>query len=227
MPTAALYDIHGNLPALEAAITAARGAGADRFVIGGDVVPGPMPGECLDLLLSLDAETSFIRGNGETAVLAERDGRDSGLGPYRPMLQWVARQLTDAQLDAIRAWPATMRLGDVLFCHATPRDENEFVNAAAAESTIAPIFETPGAPIVVCGHTHVPYDRRAGRVRVVNAGSVGMPFRGIGAYWLLIDEEVRLQQTAYNLDEGARRIRASAYPGATDFADTYVLRAQV
>jgi predicted phosphodiesterase len=222
--TAALYDIHGNLPALEAAAVELRAAGAERVVIGGDVLPGPMPRECLDLLLSLDLETSFIRGNGERAVLAEHEGRDSGLGPYRPMLQWVAAQLTDAQLRAIALWPPTIRLDDVLFCHATPRDENEFVNAAAPESTIAPIFAAAGAPVVVCGHTHVPYDRRAGGVRIVNAGSVGMPFQGSGAHWLLIDGDCRPQQTRYDLDAAARRIRATAYPGAGDFADTYVLR---
>jgi predicted phosphodiesterase len=226
MRTAAFYDIHGNLPALEAVVADARAAGAARVVVGGDVLPGPMPAECLDLLLSLDLETIFIRGNGESAVLAEREGRDSGLGPYRPMLQWVGAQLTGVHMRAIGAWPKTARTEDVLFCHATPRDENEFVNATTPESTVAPVFETAGAPVVVCGHTHVPYDRRAGRVRIVNAGSVGMPFQGTGSHWLLIDDEVRLRHTSYDLDAAARRIRATQYPGAGDFADTYVRRVQ-
>jgi predicted phosphodiesterase len=95
------------------------------------------------------------------------------------------------------------------------------VRAAAA---VAPIFEAADAPVVVCGHTHVPYDRQAGRVRIVNAGSVGMPFSGRGAYWLLIDGELRARQTPYDFHAAARRIAATTYPGAADFAASYVLR---
>jgi predicted phosphodiesterase len=225
MRIAALYDIHGNLPALEAALRGARAAGAERILIGGDVLPGPMPHECLDLVLGLEEPTTFLIGNGEVAVLAEREGRDSGLGPYRPMLQWVAAQLGDVHLRAIASWPRTVRIGDVVFCHATPRDENEFVNAATPEATVAPIFEAAGAPVVVCGHTHVQYERDAGRVRIVNAGSVGMPFQGAGAQWLLLDDGLTRQQTPYDAAAAARRIRATAYPGAGEFADAYVLRA--
>jgi diadenosine tetraphosphatase ApaH/serine/threonine PP2A family protein phosphatase len=224
MRTAALYDIHGNLPALEAALNDARIHEADRIVVGGDVLPGPMPAQCLDLLLAVELPVTFIVGNGEVAVIAERDGRDSGLGPYRPMLQWVAAQLTDVHVRAIASWPKTARLDDVLFCHATPRDENEFVNAATADATIVSIFEAAGAPVVVCGHTHVQYDRRAGRVRIVNAGSVGMPFDGGGTCWLLIDGEPRLMRTAYDVQTAARTIAATAYPGAADFAENYVIR---
>jgi diadenosine tetraphosphatase ApaH/serine/threonine PP2A family protein phosphatase len=207
MRLAALYDVHGNLPALEAVLRDVRALSVDAVVVGGDVLPGPMPAACLDCLLSLDVPTAFILGNGELAVLTERDGRDSGLGPYRPMLQWVAAQLDGRHLDVIASWPKTMRFEDVVFCHATPRDVNEFVNAATPEATMASIFEAAGAPTVVCGHTHVPYDRRAGAVRIVNAGSVGMSFAGAGAYWLLMDGEPRLQRTVYDLAEGARHCR--------------------
>ena len=79
MPVAALYDIHGNLPALEAVLEDATRAGADRVVVGGDVVPGPMPRETLVRLLDLDIPFQFIVGNGELAVLAEMNGRDSGV----------------------------------------------------------------------------------------------------------------------------------------------------
>jgi diadenosine tetraphosphatase ApaH/serine/threonine PP2A family protein phosphatase len=138
------------------------------------------------------------------------------------MLQWVAAQLTPEHVAAIQAWPATTRVGDVVFCHATPRDANEFVNAATPDEAFAAIFETAGVPTVVCGHTHGQYDRRAGRVRVVNAGSVGMPFRGAGAYWLLIDGEPQLRQTGYDAAPAAARISATSYPEADAFADTYV-----
>jgi len=201
-----------------------READVDCIVIGGDVLPGPMPAECLDALFAIDRPVTFILGNGEVAVLAERAGRDSGLGPYRPMLRWVGAQLSDAHLQAIDAWPKTARVGEVVFCHATPRDENEFVSAATPDAALAAAFEEAGAGTVVCGHTHVQYDRRAGSVRVVNAGSVGMPFSGTGAYWLLIHGEPRLRRTEYDLSAAAARIAATPYPGAAEFADTYVLR---
>jgi predicted phosphodiesterase len=228
MPVAALYDIHGNLPALEAVLADVRAAGVDRIVIGGDVVPGPMPGESLELLLSLDIPTTFITGNGEVAIAAEREGRDSGVpSAYREMMQWVARSLTPHQARAIASWGKTARLavgslGDVLFCHATPRNENEIFTARTAEARLVPVFEPAGAAVVICGHTHMQFDRRIGRVRVVNAGSVGMPFGEPGACWLLMEDDVALRRTAYDPEEAAARISATAYPGADAFVERYI-----
>jgi predicted phosphodiesterase len=226
---AAIYDIHGNLPALEAVLREVRDAGADHIVIGGDVLPGPMPAECLDLLSGLDVPTSYIRGNGEAGVLAERAGRDSGVPPqYRAAMQWVAAQLSSRHAEAIAAWPKTVRLeideaGAVLFCHATPRDEYEIFTAQTAEAALLPVFEPAGVPLVVCGHTHMQFDRRVGRVRVVNAGSAGMPFGEPGAYWLMLGTDVALRRTAYDLAAAAARTRATDYPGADAFAAHSIL----
>jgi len=94
MRVAALYDIHGNLPALEAVLEDLACAGADRIVVGGDVVPGPMPRETLGRLLDLDVPIQFILGNGEVAVLAEMEGKDSGVpSQYRGAIRWNAAQL--------------------------------------------------------------------------------------------------------------------------------------
>lgn len=226
MALAALYDIHGNLPALEAVLRDVRDQGVTRVVIGGDVLPGPMPVECLDVLTSLDVPTTFIRGNGEVAVLAERDGRDSGVPPrYRPGVRWVAAQLTEAHARAIAMWPGTARLAETLFCHATPRNENDIFVRTTPDDALQPIFAAAGAATVVCGHTHMPFDRRIGTVRVVNAGSVGMPFGEAGACWLLLHEDgVRLRRTEYDLEAAAERIRATRYPGADEFAAQYVLQ---
>jgi predicted phosphodiesterase len=221
---AALYDIHGNLPALERVLAEVRAAGVDRIVVGGDVLPGPMPREALDLLASLDVPAEFITGNGEAAVVAERAGRDPGVpAPYRALIEWVAAQISDQHLQRIAAWPKTLRVGDVLFCHATPRNEHEIFVRTTPEERLIPIFEAAGAATVVCGHTHMPFDRRIGRVRVVNAGSVGMPFGEPGAHWLLIDDEIRFRRSVYDVAAAADRIRATAYPGAAVFADQNVL----
>jgi predicted phosphodiesterase len=126
-------------------------------------------------------------------------------------------------------WPLTVRvaidgIGDVLFCHATPRNDTEIFTRMTAEDRLLPIFGTLEVPLAVCGHTHMQFDRRVGSVRVVNAGSVGMPFGEPGAYWLLIGPDVQLRRTSYDLGAAAQRIRATAYPNAEEFAASNVLQ---
>ena len=91
------------------------------------------------------------------------------------------------------------------------------------EKPLLPIFDAAEAAVVVCGHTHMPFDRRIGNTRVVNAGSVGMPFGEPGASWLLLGPSVELRRTNYDLEAAAERIRAARYPGAADFAARHVL----
>ena len=111
----------------------------------------------------------------------------------------------------------------MLFCHATPRNDTEMFTRVTAEERLVPIFAPTRAAIVVCGHTHMQFDRRVGQTRVLNAGSVGMPFQEPGAYWLLLDTDVELRHTRYDLDEAAERIRATGYPQADEFAERNVL----
>jgi diadenosine tetraphosphatase ApaH/serine/threonine PP2A family protein phosphatase len=109
-------------------------------------------------------------------------------------------------------------IGDVLFCHATPRNDTEIFTRCTPEERLAPIFSGLGVEIVVCGHTHMQFDRAIGSVRVVNAGSVGMPFGRPGAYWLLLGPDVQLRRTDFDLTAAAARVRATRYPQAEDFA---------
>jgi predicted phosphodiesterase len=227
---AGLYDIHGNLPAFEAVLADVRGAAVDLIVVGGDVVPGPMIRETLACLFDLEIPTRFIRGNGEAAVLAEMAGHDSGVPErFRQTVRWSARQLHRAYDQAMAGWPRTVRLkigglGEVLFCHATPRDENEIFTRLTPEALLSPIFDGLQVPLVVCGHTHMQFDRSIGATRVVNAGSVGMPFGEPGAYWVLLHDEVQLRRTSYDLSIAAERIRETDYPQAEEFAAGNVLQ---
>ncbi len=230
MRVAALYDIHGNLPALEAVLTDVRAAGVDRIVIGGDVVPGPMPRECLELLRALDRPTTFIMGNGDRETLAYRRGDERGAIPemFREAMRWNAAQLTADDERAIEGWPLTARLlidgiGEVVFCHATPRNDTEIFLKTTAVEKLLPIFDPVDASLVVCGHTHMQFDRMVGETRLVNAGSVGMPFQPAAAYWLLIDRELVLRRTDYDLDSAAARVRATEYPQAELFAAQSIL----
>ena len=233
MRIAALYDIHGNLPALEAVLQDVRRAGVDRIVVGGDVVPGPMPHETLACLLGLDVPVQFIHGNGDREVLAQMTGAETdwyrtAQEPWRAPVRWTAQQLAPDHETVLASWPPVLRvempgIGAVLFCHATPRNDTEIFTRRTPEDRLAPAFEGIDAPLVVCGHTHMPFDRTVGDIRVVNAGSVGMPFGAPGADWLLLGPGVELRHTDYDLAEAAARIRDTAYPQADDFAENYVL----
>ncbi|HTI39663.1 MAG TPA: metallophosphoesterase family protein [Vicinamibacterales bacterium] len=227
---AVLNDIHGNLPALEAVLADVRAIGVDRIVVGGDVFPGPMPHLVLDSLWTAGPPVDFIYGNGDVALLECLAGGAPRHFPasYRPSLEWNARVLSDTARIAVAAWPMTMRvtmpsLGSVLFCHATPRNENEIFTAQTSDARLLPIIDAARADLVVCGHTHMQFDRSVGGTRVVNAGSVGMPFGHPGADWLLLGDRVELRCTAYDVHAAAAAIMRSGYPGAEDFVAKYVV----
>jgi predicted phosphodiesterase len=241
MRVAALYDIHGNLPALDAVLAEVREARVDAIVVGGDVLPGPLPRETLDRLLSLDVPTRFLYGNGDRAVLAQLTAADpeavaywgtSGNAPlpepFKEIIRWTARQTAEYQ-QHLASWPFTVSseipwLGRVLFCHATPRNEVEIFTSATAEARLLPLFAHLDAAVVVCGHTHMPFDRMVGRTRVVNAGSVGMPFGRTGADWLLLGPDVEPRHTDYDLQAAAACIRATSYPHAEELVAGYILQ---
>jgi putative phosphoesterase len=233
MRVAAIYDVHGNLPALEAVLDDVRSAAVDHVVVGGDVFPGPMPREALARLRDLDIPVQFIRGNGDRVVLAQMGGTEPSEvpEPFREVVRWVAQQLDPEDERLVASWPATLRveipeLGEVLFCHATPRSDTEIFTRLTPEDRLLPLFQGLGVSLVVCGHTHMQFDRTIGRVRVVNAGSVGMPFGEPGAYWLLLGPDVQLRRTYYDLTKAAERIRDTSYPQAHDFAAHNVLQPQ-
>jgi predicted phosphodiesterase len=230
MRVAALYDIHGNLPALEAVLADVRRATVDRIVVGGDVAPGPMVREALAALQAVPVPVQFITGNCEAAVLAELDGAPVRVpDSVRHTIRWTAAQLRPGERTFVRSWPATVQLdvaglGAVLFCHATPRDNNEIFTSRTPEDRVGPAFRGVDAAVVVCGHTHMQFDRMVGSTRVVNAGSVGMPFGGPGAYWLLLGPDVELKRTEYDLAKAADRVRRTPYPDAEEFAAKYILQ---
>ena len=227
---AALYDIHGNLPALEAVLDEVRAAGVDLIVAGGDVVMGPMPAETLERLLDSETPVTFIQGNCEREMLVQLGGGVPASVPesVRAILRWTGAQLSREQQALIAAWPAALRVarpgaGDIFFCHATPRNDTEIFTRLTPDERLAPVFAGVDAALVVCGHTHMPFDRTIGSHRVVNAGSVGMPFGAPGADWLLLGPDIEPRHTTYDLGRAAARIRASRYPQADDFATRYVL----
>jgi putative phosphoesterase len=217
---AALYDIHGNLPALAAVLDALPRHDIDAIVIGGDVVWGPMPAQTLDLLRNLDRDVRWIRGNAdrEVAAVDPEEPEASGWDLVTRITYWTARALDDGQRAFLRGLPLTTsidveELGPVLFCHATPRSDEEIVTSLAPDEVVAEALAPASEEVIVCGHTHAQFDRRVGSKRFVNAGSVGMPYENRpGAYWTLLGQGVKHMYTEYDLDDAAERIRAGRAP---------------
>src|SRR5262249_23375586 len=128
----------------------------------------------------------------------------------------------------LAGWPKTLRveipgLGEVLFCHGTPRSDTEIFTRLTPEDRLLPVFEGLNVPLVICGHTHMQFDRTVGMVRVLNAGSVGMPSGEPAPYWLFLGPDVQLRHTPYDLTKAAERVRDTNYPQAHDFAARNVL----
>jgi predicted phosphodiesterase len=218
---AALYDIHGNLPALDAVLADPSFASADAVLVGGDVVPGPMPGATVDRLLALDRPVRFVMGNGDREVVAAFDAGPpaSPGGLAERGLHWTARALDQRHRDALAAFEPLVELdvdglGPVLFCHGSPRGDTEIVTALTPAERLEPMLAGVTPAIVVCGHTHRQFDRPAAASRVVNAGSVGLPYEGdAAAFWLLLGPGVELRRTAYDV---AAAVRAMGTTGAPD-----------
>ena len=208
-----------------------KSAGVERIIVGGDVLPGPMPHETIAQLLALAVPVQFIHGNGDRVVRAQMNGQEPTEvpEPFRDIIRWTAAQLSREDEQLLASWPLTLRvqvqgLGDVFVCHATPRNDLEIFTRLTLEERLLPVFAGVDAPLVVCGHTHMQFDRKVGATRVVNAGSVGMPFQDPGAYWLLLGPDVQLRKTTYDLEKAARLVRQTTYPRADEFAARNILQ---
>jgi putative phosphoesterase len=232
MRVAALYDIHANVVALDAVLAEIHHHVFDAVVVGGDVVPGPMPAETLTRLTTLDVPVHFIRGNGDRVVSMQLAGEDISRevpGQFGAVIEWTARQLNADQQQVLLRWPATCKmeipgLGEVLFCHATPRNDTECFTRVTPNEKLSPVFRDVTAKIVVCGHTHMQFDRTVDGRRVINAGSVGMPFAAPrGAYWLQLGPGVQLRRTDYDFEAAANQMRATSLPQVETLSVRYVL----
>jgi len=206
MPSvAALYDVHGNLPALEAVL--AEVPEDATIVVGGDVCAGgEQPSEVLERLRGLGGRVVWIRGNADRELAPGQEG----LAPPE-VVEETRSKLDEEQIEFLQAHPHAVRVGDVLYCHASPRNDVDIFTERTPEERIAFLFEPLGVETVVCGHTHTQYERTVAGVRVVNAGSVGMPYEEEpGAYWLL---DLEHRRAAY---DGAE-LKASREEAVAEF----------
>jgi predicted phosphodiesterase len=202
---AALYDVHGNAPALEAVLAEVD---ADVVVFGGDLVWGPWPRECLELARARDAR--FVLGNTDREALFDVDD---------PSGVWVQERLDEDERAFVLGWPATVSLDGVLYCHGTPRSDEEVVSPISPEERWQEALADVREETVVCGHIHFQYDERHAGRRVVNPGSIGRPTIRATAWWAVLDGgTVELRTTDYDVAATAEAIRASGFP-RPEFAD--------
>ena len=221
---AALYDVHGTLPALEAVLADDAFARADAVVVGGDVASGPMPAEVLDRLAALDLPLRWVRGNADREVVDffDRGDTDPSVHPVDDPAARAdaatAARISAAHRDLLAGFEDVVALDGALYCHGSPRRDDEIITAVTPEARLAPMLEDVQEMLVVCGHTHHQFDLRAGARRVVNAGSVGMPYQGeAAAFWLLVgDGEPHARRTDYDVDAAMAQIRATAFPDVDD-----------
>lgn len=238
MKIAALYDIHGNLPALHAVLEELQVIQPDVIVIGGDVVSGPLPGQTLARLRQVDTPIYYIQGNADRELVQTFDKRPLARRYLPPLpakgveeIQWLAQQITLTERDFLATQPKQLifeieKLGSILFCHATPHNDEELFTPLTPTQQLDTIFAEVTPDIVICGHTHIQFELSVGRHRILNAGSVGIPFaKEPGAYWLLLHSEgYEFRHTPFDGEAAAQAIRASGYPQAEDFIATNVLK---
>ncbi|MBA2505213.1 MAG: metallophosphoesterase family protein [Thermoleophilaceae bacterium] len=209
-----IYDVHGNLPALEAVLDDAP---AEFFVLGGDyTLFGAWPVETIEMLESLDAE--WIRGNGE------RWSADPGAAPeddaVQAAIEWVRGELGTQKVGELAALPTAFVSDEARYVHGSPvSDVRSFFPETAPDEV--ELLEGVEEERLVFGHTHLPFIRRAGDIELVNPGSVGIPLDGDPrAAYALVGEDgsIEHRRVAYDHEASAAAVRERLGPAGEPFA---------
>ena len=205
---AALADVHGNAPALEAVLAEVELAQPDLIVFCGDLTWGSLPGETLALVRALEVPARFVCGNGDRAVGTLLEGRG----------EWMTSMHTEGDLAFLAGFEQTVSvdvdgLGPTCFCHGSPRSDEELVTERTPAERVREFMAGVDARVVVTAHTHVRYDRQVDGIRLLNPGSVGLPYEGErGAYWALLGPDVEFRRTDYDVEATVQQMRATGDP---------------
>ncbi|HEY8301988.1 MAG TPA: metallophosphoesterase family protein [Jatrophihabitans sp.] len=228
---ALLSDVHGVLPALDAVLAEPDVAAADRIVVTGDLAAGPQPVEVLERLFGLGERAVLVRGNADRELVAVADGAPTDIPD--PITPWAGAQLARRPdlVELLRALPHPVTLdlagfGPVLFCHGSPRDDEEVVLVDTRPQRFLEAFADVPDDVrtIACGHTHMPFVRLVDRRLVVNPGSVGMPYGGAGARWALLSGgAITLRTTEFDIAAACEQLaRECGYPDVAEWADYYL-----
>lgn len=226
---AVLSDIHGVLPALDAVLAEPAVRSAERIVLTGDIAAGPQPVEVLERLLGLGDRVVWVRGNADRELVQLARGERSDVPD--PIAPWAASQLSTDHVQWLAGLPYPVTLpidgfGNVVFCHATPRDDEEVVLVdSRLDRWMEVLADLPDeVTTVVCGHTHMPFTRLAGTRQIINPGSIGMPYGRPGAHWATLDKgTVEMRRTVYDAETAGASIAAtSSYPDVAEWTDYFL-----
>jgi predicted phosphodiesterase len=206
MRSAVVYDVHGNLTALDAVLAEAESEGFDRLVAGGDLALfGPDAAGCVDRL----------RGYGDRLV-AIKGNTDRYLVEGVPDFAWWADRLGAERLAWLDALPAHRELSDddALVVHATPRGDEDLLLPDTEDAEVGEMLDGVVQRLVLCGHVHIQYRRAHGTHEIVNPGSVGLPFDGDqrAAWAMLEDGRISLRRTVYDVESVIGAVTAAGSP---------------
>lgn len=193
MRVAALYDVEGNLPALDAVLAELESLQPDFVVFGGDLFCGAEPVQVIDRARSVPT-ARFLLGNV--------DRLDDSNVAYQ------VAQLRPDQREFVSAFPERLVIGGVRYSHGSPRSVDEIVTMLTPDDALREMVDGIEETLIVIGHSHTQFDRRVDGYRIVNAGSVGAAWESTpGAYWALIDDhEVELRRTPYDVDAAVQAL---------------------
>ncbi len=193
----------------------------DLIVCGGDLALGPMPAETIERMRGLGDRVRFVMGNTDREMIEAFDadaGSEPRLDQSERWTNWSAQRLDRGRRDFLAGFEPLVRLeleglGETIFCHGSPRSDTEIITVLTAENRLAPMLAGVAEELVVCGHIHVQFDRRLLGKRLVNAGSVGLPYEGdAAAYWALLGPEVMLRRTEYDVAAAVQTMSATGFP---------------
>ena len=208
MRVAALADVHGNAPALEAVLAELANEHVDLIVFCGDLTWGPLPNETLAIVRGLGTPVRFVRGNADRSVGVLLDERGT----------WMAAQHDAEGTSFVHGFDQSVvvdvaGLGPTRFVHGSPRSDEECVTPRTPPERVDEFMSGVPERVVVTAHVHVSYDRQVGDIRLVGPGSVGRPYEDEpGARWALLGPDVELRRTEYDRDRAAALYRASGIP---------------
>jgi putative phosphoesterase len=227
---AALSDVHGNVPALEAVLAEPDVVAADLVVFCGDITWGSEPERTYELIAALGDRALAVRGNADRFAAEIAAGRRE---PGSARERWIPAQHSAEAARFLAELPFSLLveiedLGPVLFCHGSPRSDHELVTPGTAPERFAELAALAPAEVrtIISGHTHLQFDRAVAGHRSVNPGSVGLPYheREPGtAYWALLGPDIELRSSRYDASAAVARTRASGDPAA-DRVEEVLLR---
>jgi predicted phosphodiesterase len=179
--------------------------------------------------MELGDRADFVRGNADRLLVEHfdgslaRDADDDDVWFLRD--RWAAGQITKHQRDFLNGFSDSEvleieGLGSVFFCHGSPRSDDEIITAKTPGPRLRGALAGVEQRLVMCGHTHVRFDRSWDDFRIVNPGSVGMPYEGMpGAYWALLGPEVSLERTDYDTEKAAELFSATGFPDVDEIIE--------